>query len=76
MPWWGWVLVVWLTLGVSGAIMKVRSGQMDLYYSDGCRRSFIDRAFRIDGEGNHLLPRPGDGEVDNLRHLVHGHPHR
>jgi hypothetical protein len=75
MPWWAWVLIIWLTLGLIGAVMKQRSGQMNPYYSDGCRRPFLDRAFRIDGEGNHLLPRGDDGEIDNLKHLVHGHHH-
>ncbi len=76
MPWWAWALIVaWLTLGTAGAVMKARAGQMDLYYPDGCRRSFFDRAFRIDGEGNHLLPRRGDGALDDLEHLLQHRSH-
>jgi hypothetical protein len=70
MPWWAWALIIWLALGATGAVMKVRSGQMDLYYSDGCRRPFLDRAFRVGGAGDRILPRPGDGEINDLEHLV------
>lgn len=75
MPWWAWVITVWLSVGAIGAVAKMRSGQMRLYYSDGCRRPFFDRAFRLDGARNNILPRRGDGEVDDLEHIYAGHDH-
>jgi hypothetical protein len=75
MPWWVWFIIAWLGLGTIGAIMKQRSGQMNPYYSDGCRRPFLDRAFRLDGTRNRIIPRRGDGEIEDLEHLYTDHCH-
>ncbi|MFC4144831.1 hypothetical protein ACFO0M_01045 [Micromonospora mangrovi] len=71
----GLILVdVW---GIAYWIMLRRAGSHKPFYSDGCPKPLVDSPFRADGSRKNILPKPGDGEVDDLEHLLeHEWEHR
>lgn len=74
MGWVQWLLVVGLIFFAGwGAIfwtMERRAGSHKLHYSDGCPKPLAENALRADGSRKSIIPRPGDGEVDDLEHLL------
>ncbi|WP_433345301.1 hypothetical protein [Micromonospora sp. CA-111912] len=61
------LLVGW---GVTFWVIERQAGTHKARYSDGCAKPFAEKAFRADGSRKNILPRPGDGEVDDLEHLL------
>ena len=46
-------------------------------YADGCPKPLLDRPVRSDGSRKPIIPRPGDGLIDELEHAFdHDDPHR
>jgi hypothetical protein len=74
MWWWIGGLVYLLCSGV-WALIEHRAGRSRPHYSDGCAKPFFDRALRADGSRRPIIPRPGDGAIDDLEHLLE-HPDR
>lgn len=76
MGWGQWLVVLGLILfvgwGIAFWIMQRRAGSHKFHYSDGCAKPLVEKAFRADGSRKNILPRPGDGEIDDLEHLL-GH---
>ncbi|MFG3418111.1 hypothetical protein [Micromonospora sp. NPDC048063] len=74
MGWVQWLIVVGLIVfvgwGIVFWIMQRRAGSHKSHYSDGCAKPLVEKAFRADGSPKNILPRPGDGEVDDLEHLL------
>jgi hypothetical protein len=73
MNWWivGVVAAAGFVLwGVVVIVLERRAGMLRAHYSDGCAKPFFDRAFRADGSRTNIIPRPGDGEVGDLEHLL------
>lgn len=74
MGWVQWLIVVGLILfvgwGIIFWIMQRRAGSHKAHYSDGCAKPLVEKAYRADGSRKSILPRPGDGEVDDLEHLL------
>jgi len=75
MPWWGWVLVsvfgawtaAWFALEArAGTLRSSLSGR----WKDGCVKPFFERSIRADGSRKPIIPRPGDGEIDELEHQL------
>lgn len=73
MPWWGWALTVLAANSAVWFVLDYRAGTHRRHYSDGCAKPFFDRAHRADGSPKHIFPRRGDGEVEDLEHLMYGH---
>jgi hypothetical protein len=72
--WWHWLIVLGGVLFVGwGAIfwiMERRAGTNNLHYSDGCAKPIVETSMRSDGSRKNIIPRPGDGEVEDLEHLL------
>lgn len=63
-------LVLLVGWSIAFRIMQYRAGVHRPYYSDGCPKPLMDSPFRADGSRKNILPRPGDGEVEDLEHLL------
>ena len=71
MPWWGWlILAVFVGWNVVFWALTYRARQHREHYSDGCPKPFFEKASRADGSWKNIIPRRGDGEVDDLEHLL------
>jgi hypothetical protein len=56
--------------GIGFFLLQVRAGTHRRHYSDGCAKPFFDRSVRSDGSHRPIIPRPGDGAIDDLEHLL------
>lgn len=71
MRWWILAAVgVFLAWGAGFWFLSWRAGTHRLRYSDGCAKPIVDSALRADGSRKNIIPRPGDGEIDDLEHLL------
>lgn len=74
MNWWQWLLlagaVVFVGWGITFWHLERRAGAHKQHFSDGCAKPFVEQATRADGSRKNIIPRPGDGEVDDLEHLL------
>jgi len=71
MPWWGWLIVAVLVgWGAVFWLIECRAGTHRRHYSDGCPKPIVDNASRADGSWKRIIPRRGDGEIDDLEHLL------
>jgi hypothetical protein len=68
-------VILFVGWGIVFAIIERRAHTHKLHYSDGCAKPFFDRAFRSDGSRKNIIPRPGDGEIDDLEHLLEHRKH-
>lgn len=74
MGWAQWLIiggvVVFVVWGAVFWIIAHRADTHRLYYSDGCAKPIVEKAFRTDGSRKNIIPKRGDGEVDDLEHLL------
>jgi hypothetical protein len=74
MNWWQWLIAVAVVIFVSWGIvfwlLESRAGAHRQQYADGCPKPIIEKAVRADGSRKNIIPRRGDGEIDDLEHLL------
>ncbi|WP_436523374.1 hypothetical protein [Actinoplanes sp. HUAS TT8] len=74
MSWLQWLLLVGAVIFVGwGAvfwILERRAGAHKQHFSDGCAKPFFEQATRSDGSRKNIIPRPGDGDIEDLEHLL------
>jgi hypothetical protein len=74
MQWWQWSIaagvLVFIGWGIAFWVLERRAGDHRSHYSDGCVKPIIEKATREDGSFKNIFPRPGDGEVSDLEHLL------
>jgi hypothetical protein len=72
--WWQWLIaiavVIFVGWGIVFWVLERRAGTHKQHYSDGCAKPLIEGAERADGSLKNIIPRPGDGEIDDLEHLL------
>jgi hypothetical protein len=74
MSWWQWLIAVAVVIFIGWGIvfwrMERRAGTHKEHYADGCAKPFFEKPIRADGSRKNIIPRPGDGEIDDLEHLL------
>jgi hypothetical protein len=72
--WWQWLIaagvVVFVGWGIGFWMLERRAGTHKSHYSDGCPKPIVEKATRDDGSRKNIIPKPGDGDVDDLEHLL------
>ncbi len=74
MNWWQWLIavgaIIFIGWGITYWLLERRAGNHKDHYSDGCPKPLIEKATRSDGTLKNIIPRTGDGEVNDLEHLL------
>jgi hypothetical protein len=72
--WWQWLIaasaVVFVGWGIVFWMLERRAGTHKSHYSDGCPKPIVEKTTRDDGSRKNIIPKVGDGEVDDLEHLL------